>query len=123
MLRRVLVALGVCVYTAAPSAQTDLDAFMAQVLARRDDNWKKQQQYVLEERERFELTGPAGSRLYGFERDYSWFIRDQVFVRSPVKADGVGIGEDERRREEAAWINREQRRAERRVERGLEAFE
>jgi len=33
------------------AAQTDLDAFMQQVLARRDDNWKKLQQYVLDERE------------------------------------------------------------------------
>jgi hypothetical protein len=96
---------------------------MAQVLARRDDNWKKQQQYLLEERERFQLAGPGGSRLYGFERDYSWFIRDQVFVRSPVKADGVPIADQERRRAEEAWVNREQRRAERRVERGLEGLE
>jgi hypothetical protein len=33
------------------SAQSDLDAFMEKVLARRDDNWKKLQQYVLEEKE------------------------------------------------------------------------
>ena len=31
------------------TAQSDLDAFMERVLARRDDNWKKLQQYVLEE--------------------------------------------------------------------------
>ena len=41
-------------------AQSDLDAFMEKVLARRDDNWKKLQQYVLEEKEAFDLTGPGG---------------------------------------------------------------
>ena len=59
----------------------DLDAFMAKVLARRDDNWKKLQQYVLEEREAFDLTGPGGLPLYGMRREYSWFIRNGVFVR------------------------------------------
>src|SRR5436189_67292 len=39
------------------TAQTDLDAFMKQVVARRDDNWKKLQQYILDERETFELRG------------------------------------------------------------------
>ena len=30
-----------------PLAQSDLDAFMQQVLAERDSNWKKLQQYIL----------------------------------------------------------------------------
>ena len=67
----ILVALAVVAAIAAPAAQTDLDAFMARVLARRDDNWKKLQQYVLEERETFRVDGPAAIRLYGFEREYS----------------------------------------------------
>ena len=53
----------------AGEGTTDLDAFMAQVLAKRDENWRKLQQYVLDERERAELVGPAGARLYGLERD------------------------------------------------------
>ena len=64
--RLLLVALGVVVATAAPSAQSDLDEFMGRVLARRDANWKKLQQYVLEERETFRVDGLTGSRLYGF---------------------------------------------------------
>ncbi len=48
-------------------------------------------------------TAPAASRLYGFAREYSWFIRDGVFIRSPLKADGVTIGEAERRRAEDRW--------------------
>ena len=31
-------------------AQTDLDALMSTVLTKRDDNWKKLQQYTLDER-------------------------------------------------------------------------
>jgi hypothetical protein len=108
----------------APSAQSaqsagpsDLDTFMEQVIARRDENWKKLQQYVLEEREVFQLTGPDGSRLYGFDRDYTWFIRQGFFIRSPLKADGVRISEEERAREEEAWIKRERAREERRLKR------
>jgi hypothetical protein len=42
---------------------TDLDAFMARVLARRDDNWKRMQQYVLDERETFQILGSAAPLL------------------------------------------------------------
>lgn len=98
-------------------AQSDLDAFMAKVLARRDDNWKKLQQYILDEHERFDLTGPGGVHLYGFRREYTWFIKQGYFVRSPVRADGVTIAEADRRAAEAAWIRREQQRERRRQER------
>jgi hypothetical protein len=96
---------------------SDLDAFMARVLARRDENWKKMQQYILDEHERFQLTGPDGSRLYGFARDYTWFIREGYFIRSPVRVDGVRIGEDERRAAEARWLARERAREKRARER------
>jgi hypothetical protein len=124
MLTRSFVALGLFFVTiVVPSAQSDLDAFMARVLARRDDNWKKLQQYVLEERETLRLDGAIHSKLYGFDREYLWFIRDGVFVRSPTKADGVTIDEDERRREENRWLRRERRREGRRVARGIDPFE
>ncbi len=99
----------------ATAPPADLDAFMGRVLARRDENWKKLQQYVLGERERFELIGPDQRRLYGFERDYTWFIRQGYFVRSPLRADGVQIGDGERRRYEAEWVAREKRREARRA--------
>src|SRR5688572_1516556 len=92
----------------SPSAQSDLDAFMSQVLSRRDENWKKLQQYTLAEDERFELTGTGGTRLFGFHREYDWFPRDGIFMRSPTRADGVAIGEEERRRSEEQWLRREQ---------------
>jgi hypothetical protein len=103
----------------APHVQSDLDAFMARVLARRDDNWKKMQQYILDEDERLQITGPDGSRLYGFHRKYNWFIRDSYFVRSPLVVNGVSIAEPERARYEARWIEREKSR-ERRAARAQE---
>jgi len=97
---------------AGASAGSDLDQFMARVLARRDDNWRKLQQYVLDEQERAELLGPGNLRLYGLARDYTWYIRDGVFVRSPVKFDGVTLSEDERRKYENEWLAREKERDE-----------
>jgi len=102
-------------------APSDLDAFMARVLARRDENWKKLQQYVLEERERFDLIGPDQRRLYGFQRDYTWFIRQGVFVRSPLRADGVTISDGERKRYEARWVADEKKREARRGRREPDA--
>lgn len=109
---------------AAPAAaprETDLDRFMAAVLSRRDDNWKKLQQYILAERERVQVTGPGGARLFGMSRDYQWFLKDGFFIRSPLAANGVTVGEAERRRYEADWLKRQQRRDERRRERDAKA--
>ena len=92
------------------SAQSDLDDLMSQVLSRRDDNWKKLQQYVLDERERLQLTEPDGARLFGLDREYFWFPRDGILVRSPVRADGVAIAEGERRKEEDAWLAQQRTR-------------
>ena len=94
-------------------AQSDLDAFMEKVLARRDDNWKKLQQYVLEEKEAFDVTGPGGFPLWGMRREYAWFIRDGIFVRSPVKADGVTLSESDRKKAEDQWLRRQKNREER----------
>jgi hypothetical protein len=103
---------------ALPGAQaTDLDRLMERVLTRRDDNWKKLQQYVLDERETFDLTGPGGARLFGFRRDFTWFMREGVFVRSPLRVNGVTLSEGDRRKAEMDWIRRERRRDERRKQR------
>src|SRR5258705_6824439 len=105
-----LLCLATVFAVSSISAQSDLDALMSQVLSRRDDNWKKLEQYVLEERERFQMTAPDGIPVYGFEREYSWFVREGFFVRSPVRADGVTITENERRREEDEWLAGHRRR-------------
>ncbi len=99
------------------SAQTDLDAFMQQVLARRDDNWKKLQQYILNERAHLEVIGPSRQPMWGEDREYTWYIRDGYFVRSPVRFNGVTIGEDERRKYETEFLEREKRREKRWQER------
>ncbi len=96
--------------TAPLSAQTDLDAFMKDVVARRDDNWKKLQQYILDEREEITLNGPAGTRLWGEQRDYTWFIRDGFFIKSPVKANGAAVSEEDRRKYEDEYLRRTKRR-------------
>jgi hypothetical protein len=104
------VACAVAATVGAPRAQSDLDAFMAAVLERRDENWKKLQQYILEERERVTLTGPSRQRLWGEDRAYAWYIRDGFFVRSPVTANGVLVSDDDRRKYEDAFLARAKRR-------------
>jgi len=105
----------------AQSASTDLDAFMSRVLERRDDNWTKLQQYVLEERETFQLTGPGATPLYGMRRESAWFPRDGIFIKSPLRANGVEIGEADRRKAEESWVKREEGREKRRAERAKNA--
>ena len=68
-----------------------------QEIARRDDNWKKLQQYILDERETMEVRGPAHVTLWGERRDYTWqTLRDGYFVRSPLKVNGATVGESDR---------------------------
>jgi hypothetical protein len=95
-------------------AQTDLDAFMHQVLARRDENWKKLQQYVLDERETIDMRGPGRALIWGDRREYTWYIRDGFFVRSPVKFNGVAISDEDRRKYEDTYLERQRRRERRR---------
>jgi hypothetical protein len=96
--------------TSSLRAETDLGDFMRQVLVRRDDNWKKLQQYILDEREQMEIRGPNQQPIWGERREYTWFIREGFFVRSPVKFNGVEIGDTERRRYEAEFLRRSQAR-------------
>jgi hypothetical protein len=96
--------------TDAAAPQTDLDAFMRQVVARRDDNWKKLQQYVLDERESIDLRGPNRLAIWGERRDYTWYIRDGFFVRSPLKVNGADVGDADRRKAEAEYLKRQQER-------------
>jgi hypothetical protein len=90
---------------------------MSRVLERRDDNWTKLQQYVLEERETVQLIGPGATPLYGVRRESTWFPRDGRFIKSPLRINGVTIGEEDRRKAEALWIKMEDQREKRRAER------
>lgn len=99
------------------SAQSDLDAFMRRVMERRDDNWKKLQQYILDEREEFDLRGPGRFPLWGERRDFTWFIRDGFFVRSPLKVNGAAVGDEDRRKYEDNYLRRQKTRDRRERER------
>jgi hypothetical protein len=103
-MRRLLTCALVLLTFATASAQSDLDALMARVLERRDESWKKLQQYTLHEHKTLQLTGFGGARVFGSEREYLWFPRAGFFIRSPLTADGVTIGEEQRRREEESWL-------------------
>ena len=120
-MRRIVCCAGVLVasFLAASGGRvtaqgSDLDAFMREVLAKRDGNWKKLQQYVLDERETIDLRGPGKVPLWGERHEYTWFIRDGFFVRSPVRFNGVTIGEADRRKYENEYLERQKRRDRRR---------
>ena len=98
----------------AQDDDNELDRFMERVLAQREVNSITRMQYVLDEEERFRFVGPGGELLWGSRREYTWYERDGLFVRSPVRIDGVTIDETRRREYEADWLRQEERRARRR---------
>ena len=104
------LALCAAVSVAAAPAETDLDAFMREVVAHRDANWKKLQQYIFDERESFEMRGTNRVPVWGEKRTYTWFIKDGFFVRSPVKVNGATVGEADRRKAEDAYLKQAQAR-------------
>ena len=114
----ILLAAAVTVLPPADlRAQSDLDSLMKSVLSRRDDNWKKLQQYTLTEDQSFRLVGPMETPIFGSKREYLWLPRQGFFIRSPMSADGVKVDEAERRKAEDAWLKAEQQREARRAAR------
>jgi hypothetical protein len=107
--------------TPAQPPPDDLDLFMQQVLERRDENWKKLQEYILSEKEVLDIRGPGQLPIEGFRREYDWYIRDGRLVRSPVRFNGVALNEQERREYEDRWLRDEEERVERREKRRAEA--
>ena len=112
----VLLAAAVSSGTAGAQDEEDneLDRFMDRVLAQREVNSITRMQYVLDEEERFRFMGPGDELIWGSRREYTWYARDGLFVRSPVRIDGVTIDEERRREYEADWLRQEERRARRR---------
>jgi hypothetical protein len=98
----------------SPATASDLDTFMEKVLVRRDENWKKLQQYVLDEREQTEVRGPGRVPIWGEVREYTWYLRDGFFVRSPVKVNGAAVAEADRQRYEDDYLRRVKNRDRRR---------
>jgi len=103
-----------CLVVPAAQAPSDLDQLVERALARRDSHWKTLPQLVLEERDDLEMLGPSGARLFAQRSDFTWFPRDGVFVRSPLRINGRAVTEAQRQIEEADFIARERRRDERR---------
>ena len=95
-----------------PAPANELDAFMEKVLARREVNRRTLDQYILDETESFEILGPGRWPLHRTRREFSWYVRDGMHVRSPVRFNGVKIGEEARDRYEASWIRHERARQE-----------
>lgn len=109
-MRVLATAVAALLLLGSVSAQSDLDALMRDVLSKRDENWKKLQQYVLDEREAVELRGPSKRPIWGEHREYTWFIRNGFFVRSPTKFNGAAVSEADRQKYEADYLKRMQRR-------------
>jgi len=72
---------------------------------------------VLDEVEAFEVLGPGKVPFARMRREYTWYVRDGIHVRSPLKFDGVPIPESERRSYEEKWIHSEENRRKFRTER------
>src|SRR3989449_3259121 len=117
-MRLALTALLFVVSVVPARTQTDLDAFMKQVLEQRDENWRKLRQYVLDERESIDVRGPGRVPIWGERREYTWYIRDGFFVRSPLKVNGVDIADGDRRKYEADYLKRQKEREERQGRQG-----
>ena len=96
--------------SAPPAAPTDLDAFMGQALQKRETDRRTLGDYVLDEIETFEILGPGRVPLNRYRREYTWYVREGIHVRSPVKFDGLPIPEADRRAYEERWFRREQER-------------
>ena len=107
----------------APVYESDLDAFMQRVLARREVNRKHLEQYVLDETETFEILGPGRAPLHRTRREYTWYVRDGMHVRSPLRFNGVAVGPEDRDDYERRWISRERDRQERRAKKEAEKGE
>jgi len=96
---------------------TDLDQFMARALQRRDIDRKTLADYVLDEVETFEVLAPGKVPVARMRREYTWYVRDGIHVRSPVRFDGVPIPEADRRAYEDKWLKSEENRRKYRTER------
>jgi hypothetical protein len=103
--------------TTASPPTTDLDRFMATALLRRDVDRKTLNDYVLDEAESFEVLGPGRVPFVRMRREYTWYVRDGMHVRSPLKFDGVPVPEADRRAYEERWIKSEEGRRKYRTER------
>ena len=89
-------SLGVTI--AQSGGENEIDHFMRGVLERRQENSTLRRQYVLDEHVDLQMVGPGNTSLWVSKSQYTWYERDGVFVRSPIRIEGKTI--DERARTE-----------------------
>ncbi len=105
------VVLSVATVGAQAASDNEIDRFMEQVLARRLTNSLTLRQYVLDEDERVEIVGPDLVPLWRGRREFTWYERDGILVRSPVRFDGVAIDDARQRADrDRAAVGRRRRR-------------
>ena len=90
----------------------EVDLFMERVFDNRDASWRRLGDFIMRETEVLTLETSAHTPSSGFRREYEWYFRDGVAVRSPVRFDGIDIDEARRRDYEARWLREEHRRRE-----------
>ena len=117
VLSSVLFMLLICVaeVQAGQTPTSDLDSFMAKVLARRKVNQDALKDYVLNDVEQVEAVAPGDVTLFRSKREYIWYVRDGMHVRSPVRIDGVPINKADAKQQEDQFIKREQERQKRKA--------
>ncbi|RPI22669.1 MAG: hypothetical protein EHM61_21715 [Acidobacteria bacterium] len=103
-----------------PVPNSDLDALMSKVLAKREIDWDRLHNYVFREKEVLELRGLGSAPIESWRREYVWLVRDGYLVRSPVKANGVSLSKEEQAKAEREWT--EDRKNQKRNSLEREAF-
>jgi hypothetical protein len=108
---------------AAAAQPTDLDRFMEKALQRRDVDRQTLSDDVLDEVESFDVLGPGRVPVARMRREYTWYVRDGVHIRSPLKVDGAPVPEADRRAYEEHWMRSELSRREFRTKRDAKRAE
>src|SRR5262245_45461059 len=89
--RRALCTVALMIFIVEPTIHArqtpanDLDSLMAKVLVRRKVNEEALKDYVLNDVEQFEAIAPGQVTLFRSKREYFWYVREGIHVRSPVR--------------------------------------
>ena len=94
----------------ATQGRNEVDLFMERVFDNRDASWRRLGDFILRETSTLEVEAPTRIPASGFRHEYEWYVRDDVAVRSPVRVDGVDIGEARHRDYEADFLREEEQR-------------
>ena len=94
----------------ASPGENEIDQLMARVLDNRYTSWRQLGDFIVRHVFTVEIEAASVVPFSGFRREYEWYVRDGVAVRSPVRFDGIDVDEHERRDAEADWQRAERRR-------------